>query len=148
MFLRSRSRPSAAPPPAVFAHSDPARSTRLSLPEHSIMPVSDVARVLETVRVKTQCERDECLFIFVSPTRRRSCARWISPSTSLVVVTTCSDRLCTYMPLPFCLPLPTSSTILSSFFASFVAPPPKPPRAVVLPTSSGASSSKSDSSSL
>ena len=49
MFLRSRSRASPAlplplsPPPAVLAHSEPARSTRCSLPVHSIVEVpSDV----------------------------------------------------------------------------------------------------------
>ena len=91
MFLRSRSRASCAacaplPPPAalaaVLAHSEPARSTRWSLPVLSIVIASEVVSRVVTVSVKTQCERDECLFMRVSPTRRRSCARAIRPSTS------------------------------------------------------------------
>ena len=97
MFLRSAIR--AAPSlsfPAVFAHSEPARSTRWSFPHASIVPASVpsslvIARFVATVSVNTQCERDECLFIFVSPTFRRSCARWISPSTSDGLATACSD---------------------------------------------------------
>ena len=91
MFLRSRSRASCAacaplPPPAalaaVLAHSEPAKSTRCSLPVLSIVIASEVVSRVVTVSVKTQCERDECLFMRVSPTRRRSCARAIRPSTS------------------------------------------------------------------
>ena len=43
------------------------------MPTHSMVAPSPVVRLLVTVRVKTQCERLECLFILVSPMRRRSC---------------------------------------------------------------------------
>eukprot|EP00962_Isochrysis_galbana_P041996 scaffold15586_cov100-Isochrysis_galbana.AAC.4 len=110
MFLRSRSRASLAPEPADLAHSEPARSTRCSLPMHSIVHPSDVNSCVVTVSVKTQCERDECLFILVSPTRRRSCACEMRPSTSEAQPTSWSDRLCTKTPRPRRFGSPRSST--------------------------------------
>ena len=103
MLRRSASRdlcarsvlPAVGSRPAVRAHSEPARSTRCSLPLHSIEPPSEVTRVEATVSVKTQCERLEVLFMRVSPTCRRCCASRIRCSTSFAVSTLCDDRLCT-----------------------------------------------------
>jgi hypothetical protein len=52
-----------------------------SLPEHSTIP-SSVGDLEVTLSVKTQCERLDVLFILVSCTCRRSCARRIRRRTS------------------------------------------------------------------
>ena len=57
-----------------------------SLPAHSTSP-SSVGDLEVTLSVKTQCERLDVLFILVSCTCRRSCARRISRSTSLALDT-------------------------------------------------------------
>ena len=93
MFFRSLSlAKSTLSVPAVFAHSLPAKSTRCSFPVHSMTAPSAATIFFEcTLRVKRQWERDDCLFILVSPTCRRSCARCISPSTSSGVCTVVWD---------------------------------------------------------
>ena len=123
MFLRSRSRAwSRSPPPADLAHSEPARSTMCSFPAHSMCEPSGSARRLRTLMVNTQCDRELCLFILVSPTRRRSEARAISVSTSSGERTGSSVRPITNTPLPFFLPAPTgSSTSRSSLLFALTA---------------------------
>ena len=116
MFFLSRSRAgSTSAPPALFAHSLPARSTMCNLPAVSITLPSDKTFLLSTRRVNTQCERDECLFILVSPTALRSLARAMSFRTSSGHSTGVSVRFMTYIPRPFVDDVPGSSTSRSCF---------------------------------
>mmetsp|Transcript_12433 Transcript_12433/g.41359 ORF Transcript_12433/g.41359 Transcript_12433/m.41359 type:complete len:273 (+) Transcript_12433:457-1275(+) len=115
MFFRSRSRfASKSNPkpvnPALFAHSDPARSTMCSFPAHSKRDPSVSSCWLVTHMVNTQCDREDCLFIFVSPTWRFTEARRISARTSSGDVTTSSVRPITKTPFPFFFPGPPGSS--------------------------------------
>ena len=110
MFLRSRSRAASAPPsppPADLAHSEPARSTMCSFPAHSMCDPSVRTRRLRTLMVNTQCDRELCLFILVSPTFRRSAARAINVRTSSGDSTRSSVRPITNTPRPFFFPVAT-----------------------------------------
>ena len=97
MFLRSRSLAgSTLSVPAVLAHSLPAKSTRCSLPVHSMTEPSAETIFFEcTLRVNKQWEREDCLFILVSPTCRRSCARCMRLNTSAGVFTGACTRRAT-----------------------------------------------------
>ena len=74
-----------------------------SLPEHSIVEPSGRRRLDETFMVNTQCEREDCLFILVSPTWRRAAARCMSARTSSGELTGSSVRFMTKTPRPFFL---------------------------------------------
>ena len=77
---------------ADFAHSDPARSTQCSFPETSSTLPSSIFFLASTRIVKMQCDRDDCLFMFVSPTWRCRCALRIKDNTCSAESTVCSER--------------------------------------------------------
>mmetsp|Transcript_13272 Transcript_13272/g.49627 ORF Transcript_13272/g.49627 Transcript_13272/m.49627 type:complete len:206 (+) Transcript_13272:2283-2900(+) len=98
MFFRSRSRfASKSNPkpvnPALFAHSDPARSTMCSFPAHSKRDPSVSSCWLVTHMVNTQCDRDEARFMGVSAT-----ARLTSPRNKRFNASSSDEARCTLHP--------------------------------------------------
>ena len=85
MDIRSLSRAAWLPVvfsiPALLAHSEPARSTMCSFPSSVKVP-SGHSTAAATLMVKIQCDRDDCLFILVSPMCRFCWARVIRLKTS------------------------------------------------------------------
>mmetsp|Transcript_7605 Transcript_7605/g.22287 ORF Transcript_7605/g.22287 Transcript_7605/m.22287 type:complete len:219 (+) Transcript_7605:4045-4701(+) len=94
MFMRSRSRAACCLPafPHDLAHSLPARSTQWSFPATSSIEPSTSWRLASTLSVKMQCDREDSLFMSVSPVWRCRCAICISSSKSEAEVTLVSDK--------------------------------------------------------
>ena len=101
-----------------------------------------------TLSEKTQCERDDVLFMFVSCTCRRSCARVIRRSTSLALVTVCSERPLTKVPRDRPPTIFVVSSTISSFGAASPAALPPGAKPPFLAAAVGSSTSKSVISSL
>ncbi len=97
IFIRSRSRATASGQllsfPALLAHSLPAKSTRCNFPKNSMSPSPSSNEIFPwTWMVKRQCDRDEALFILVSPIMRECCAFCMRLNTSAALVTCLSVR--------------------------------------------------------
>mmetsp|Transcript_26357 Transcript_26357/g.90632 ORF Transcript_26357/g.90632 Transcript_26357/m.90632 type:complete len:235 (+) Transcript_26357:999-1703(+) len=88
-----------------FSLSEPARSTRCSLPVVGLSPACDG---MTTSIVKTVCDRDDVSFILVASVARRRRPRSIMSKTSAHVVTRSLAR-------PLTKTLPSASSRISSF---------------------------------
>ena len=118
-------------------------------PDDSTTPSPSGVTDLElTLSEKTQCERDDVLFMLVSCTCRRSCARVIRRSTSLALVTACSESPLTKVPRvrpPTIFVVSSTITSSSPLWPAALPPGPKPP---FLDAAVGSSTSRSVISSL
>ena len=108
----SLARLSTAPDREMF--SDPARSTRLSLPHRMTSSPSGVDSLVCTVTLKTECDLLDCLFISVSAVRRFALPRlmWSKISSGLATATSSS---------PFTATPPFPSSIKGCFGALALA---------------------------
>jgi hypothetical protein len=100
--------------PVLDWRSEPARSTRLSLPTRMCSPRSFVSQH-STTMVKMECERELVWFMSVEPTERFFLPACITWSISCVDLTTKLVRSFTYTPES------TFSFRSSRFFGSFAS---------------------------